>query len=85
LVITGSAIFVNPRDSAHVQKRLREFPEITFHVCSKCGSELIVNFEVENQSELEGFCLGLRTRVPEIIDIGHLCINFEEEVDSLTK
>lgn len=84
MVITGSAIFVNPRDSSHVLDRLREFPEITFHVCSNCGSELIVNFEVKDQSELDRFCSDLRTRVPEIIDIGHVYINFEEEVDFLS-
>lgn len=84
MVITGSAIFVNPRNSVHVQERLREFREITFHVCSSCGSELIVNFEVENQTALEKFCSHLKTRIPEIIDIGHIYINFEEEVDCLT-
>jgi nitrate reductase NapAB chaperone NapD len=83
LVITGSAIFVRPQDNEYVMKRLREFPQITFHVSSQNGSELIVNFEAENQDTLEKFCLHLRCSIPEIIDIGHIYLNFEEEIDCM--
>lgn len=83
MVITGSAIFVSPQHSEHVVKRLREFPQITFQVGSEAGSELIVNFEVENQDELEDFCATLRLAIPEIIDIGHIYVNFEEEIEHL--
>ena len=83
MVITGSAIFVSPNDSGHVLSRLREFKPVTFQVASKDGSELIVNFEAENQSELETFCKHLRDQIPEIIDIGHIYINFEEEIEAL--
>jgi nitrate reductase NapAB chaperone NapD len=83
LVITGSAIFVRPQDNERVLKRLREFPQITFHVSSQCGAELIVNFEAENQETLEKFCTLLRCSIPEIIDIGHIYVNFEEEIDRM--
>jgi nitrate reductase NapAB chaperone NapD len=83
LIITGSAIFVNPGDSQTVLERLREFPEITFQVCSENGSELIVNFEAQNQDELDELCRHLRMAVPEIIDIGHVYINFEDEVEQM--
>jgi hypothetical protein len=42
-----------------------------------------VNFEAENQDELEILCRRLRSEIPEIIDIGHIYINFEEEIDQL--
>lgn len=83
MVITGSAIFVNPQDSGLVTSRLSEFNQITFQVASESGSELIVNFEAENQDELDKFCRYLRAEIPEIIDIGHIYINFEEEIEQL--
>ena len=83
MVITGSAIFVNPQDSGLVTRKLSEFNQITFQVASESGSELIVNFEAENQDELDEFCRYLRAEIPEIIDIGHIYINFEEEIEQL--
>lgn len=83
MVITGSAIFISPNDSDRVKERLREFKPVTFQVASENGSELIVNFEAENQDELEIFCKHLRSQIPEIIDIGHIYINFEEEIEAL--
>ncbi len=83
MVITGSAIFISPNDSDRVKERLREFKPVTFQVASENGSELIVNFEAESQDELETFCKHLRSQIPEIIDIGHIYINFEEEIEAL--
>ncbi len=83
MVITGSAIFVSPNDSDLVLRRLREFPQVTFQVASESGSELIVNFEAENQDELEILCKKLSDDIPQIIDIGHIYINFEDEIDHL--
>lgn len=83
MIITGSAIFVSPKDSEQVLQRLQEFSQITFQVASDNRSELIVNFEAKNQDELERFCENLRTDIPEIIDIGHIYINFEDEIDYL--
>ncbi|MGD9817303.1 MAG: hypothetical protein AB7V04_01250 [Desulfomonilaceae bacterium] len=83
MVITGSAIFLSPNDSGLVIRRLREFPQVTFQVASESGSELIVNFEAKNQDELEILCRKLRDEIPEIIDIGHIYINFEDEIDHL--
>lgn len=83
MVITGSVIYVRPQDSDPVVRKLAEYPQITFHVGSDDGSELIVNFEVQSQLELEPFCRMLKTEVPEIVDIAHVYINFEDEVDSL--
>jgi|GEM_PF-2295770 len=83
LVITGSVIYVRPQDSDPVVRKLTDYPQITFHVGSDDGSELIVNFEVPSQDELEPFCQMLKTQIPEIVDIGHVYINFEDDVDSL--
>lgn len=74
---------MNPQESGHVLAKLTRFPQITFQVASDTGSELIVNFEAENQDELEILCRRLRSEIPEIIDIGHIYINFEEEIDQL--
>jgi nitrate reductase NapAB chaperone NapD len=84
VIITGSVIYVRPEDSAAVLRKLAEYPQITFHVGSDDGSELIVNFEAPTQDDLEPFCSMLKTEIPEIIDIGHVYINFEDEVASLT-
>lgn len=83
MVITGSVIYVRPQDSDLVVRKLADYQQITFHVGSDDGSELIVNFEVESQDKLEPFCTMLKIQIPEIIDIGHVYINFEDEVDSL--
>ncbi len=83
MIITGSVIYVRPEDSASVVRRLADYPQITFHVGSDDGAELIVNFEVPTQADLRPFCSMLKTQIPEIVDIGHVYINFEDEVDSL--
>ncbi len=85
MIITGSVIYVRPEDSAPVIRKLADYPQITFHVSSDDGSELIVNFEAPTQEELQPFCSMLKTQIPEIIDIGHVYINFEDEVDSLIR
>lgn len=83
MVITGSVIYVRPQDSDLVVRKFADYPQITFYVGSDDGSELIVNFEVESQEELEPFCKMLKMQIPQIVDIGHVYINFEDEVDYL--
>ncbi len=83
MVITGSVIYVSPQNSDYVVSKLGDYPQITFHVGSDDGSELIVNFELSSQAEIEPFCNMLKAHIPEIIDIGHVYVNFEDEVDYL--
>ncbi|MFC1836554.1 hypothetical protein ACFL2Q_17820 [Thermodesulfobacteriota bacterium] len=40
MIITGSAIFVEPGSAEAVIERLRDFPQVTFHVKSESGTEL---------------------------------------------
>ncbi len=83
MIITGSALFVEPGTRDKVIKQIKKYPEITYHVSSESGTELIVNFETESQADLEILCSRLRHEIPEIIDIGHVYVNFEEEVEKL--
>ena len=83
MIITGSAIMVRPGTSNLVEQKLRAFPEVTFHGKSASGTELVVNFECEDQDELGVLCFNIRDSVPEIIDIGHIYINFEEEIEKM--
>jgi hypothetical protein len=84
MVITGSAIFVRPGSADDVIERLVAFREVTFHVKSDSGTELIVNLEAEDLQALEALCTLLQDSIPQIIDISHLSVNFEEEVENLT-
>lgn len=83
MVITGSALFIEPGSYESVLKQLEEFPEVTYQVVSATGTELVVNLEVESQGELEDLCDRLKSRIAEILDITHMYINFEDEVDKI--
>lgn len=85
MVITGTAIFVEPGSFEKVQGELRSFPEVTFCVASESGTELVVNMEADNHYALEELCGRLKARIPEIIDITHVYVNFEEEVEKLVR
>jgi hypothetical protein len=80
MVITGSAIFIEPGADLKVIERLKDFPAVTFHVKSDSGTELVVNFEADDHAALEALCAELRREIPEIVEISHIYVNFEDEV-----
>ena len=80
-MITGSVILIEPGSDGEVLRALEGFPEVTFQVKSEPGTELVVNFEAEDHETLEGVCERLKERIPQIIDITHIYVNFEEEVE----
>ena len=83
MVITGSAMLIKPGYAEKVLARLRGFPEVTFQVKSKSGLELVVNFEAEDHEALEKLCKDLQESIPEIVDIAHVYVNFEEEIEKI--
>jgi nitrate reductase NapAB chaperone NapD len=83
MVITGSALFVEPGTHEKVMEKLRDFPEVTFQAKSESGTELVVNIEADDQGALERLCNTLKAQIPEIIDVTHIYLNFEEEVEKM--
>ena len=83
MVITGSALLIQPGSDSAVLERLKQFPEVTFHVKSESGTELVVNFEAEDHDSLERLCSRLKEAIPEIIEIVHVYVNFEDEIEKI--
>ena len=83
MVITGSALLIRPGSDTAVIERLKQFPGVTFHVKSESGTELVVNFEAEDHYSLERLCSRLKETIPEIIEIAHVYMNFEEEIEKI--
>lgn len=83
MVITGSVIMVMPGSDVVVEEKLRSFPQVTCHAKSNSGMDIIVNVEADNHHELESLCQKIKDDIPEIIDIGHVYINFEEEIQKI--
>ena len=83
MVITGSALLIKPGCTEKVLTRLKDFPEVTFQVKSDSGVELVVNFEAEDHDALERLCKDLQESIPEIVDIAHVYVNFEEEIEKI--
>jgi hypothetical protein len=83
MIITGSDIMVRLGTDKAVEKKLEAFPQVTFHGKSNSGTDLIVNFECGDQEELENLCRTIRDSIPEIVDIGHIYINFEDEIEKI--
>ena len=81
MVIAGSAILIEPGSDKEVLRALESFPEVTFQVKSESGTELVVNFEARDHEALEGICEKLKEKIHQIIDITHIYVNFEEEVE----
>ena len=79
MVITGSVLFVEPGRDREVLEGLKPFPEVTFHVKSASGTELVVNLEAQDAEDLERRCRALKETVPAIVDITHIYVNFEDE------
>ncbi len=83
MVITGSGIFIEPNSDAEVIEKLKDFPGVTYQAASESGTELVVNLEAEDHHALEDLCAKLRQEIPQIVDIGHMYVNFEEEVEKI--
>ncbi len=83
VIITGSVLVVDPDSEKEVLQALEAFPEVTFQVKSESGTELVVNLEVQDQSALDRVCGRLKESIPQIIDISHIYVNFEEEVEEM--
>jgi hypothetical protein len=83
MVITGSALFVEPGTHEKVMEKLRDFLEVTFQAKSESGTELVVNLEADDQGALERLCNTLKAQISEIIEVTHIYVNFEEEVEKM--
>jgi nitrate reductase NapAB chaperone NapD len=83
VVISGTALFIQPGSSASVIARLHDFPAVTFHVQSEAGTELVVTVEAHDFNALERICDDLKQGIPQIVDIAHVYVNFEDEVEKI--
>lgn len=83
MIITGTALFIEPHSSDAVLEKIGRFPAVTFQAMSESGKELVVNLEAEDHEYLERLCRDLRSEIPEIIEIAHIYVNFEEEVEKM--
>jgi hypothetical protein len=43
----------------------------------------VVNLEAEDHGELEKLCRQIKEEIPQILDIAHIYVNFEEEVEKM--
>lgn len=83
MVITGSILLIEPGSDDRVLQCLKDFPEVTYHVQSPEGTELVVNLEAEDQGALDELCSRLKTEIPHIVEVAHVCVNFEEEIEKI--
>ncbi len=83
MVITGSALFIEPGTMDAVLEKLRRFHEVTFHVHSESGTELVVNLEADDTTDLESLCSRLKEEIHQIVDITHIYVNFEDEIERM--
>ena len=83
MVITGSAILVEPGTGELVAECLKEYPQVTYHVQSESGTELIVNLEAEDFDDLEKLSFELKEEISAIVEVAHIYVNFEEEIEKI--
>ncbi|MDQ7785122.1 MAG: hypothetical protein RDU20_19710 [Desulfomonilaceae bacterium] len=83
MVITGSAVLVDRGSAEDVIERLKQYPQVTYHVASDAGTELVVNLEADDFEDLERLCSRLKDEVCEIVDIAHIYVNFEDEIHKI--
>jgi nitrate reductase NapAB chaperone NapD len=81
MVITGSVIGIKPGSYAEIENGLKRFPDVTLQAVSPSGCELVVNFEAESIGLLEDLCDRIKSSFPEVIDISHVYVNMEDEVE----
>ena len=72
---------IEPGSDEEVLRALEGFRQVTFQVKNESGTELVVNFEADDLEALEGICERLKGEIPQIVDITHIYVNFEEEVE----
>ncbi len=83
MLITGSALFVKPGTDEEVREKIRAWPEVTFQVQSESGTELVVNLEAKDHRSLEILCAELKEKIPQIVEVTHIYVNFEEALEKM--
>ncbi len=83
MIITGSALFIEPGSYETVRELLKAFPEVTFYAVSDSGTELVITLEAQDHDDLERLCRELQEQIPAIVEVAHLSINFEEEIEKI--
>ena len=81
MVITGSALLIQPDSLETVLDKLKKFSGVTYYVSSDAKTELVVTLEAEDHHALDQLCSELTQNIPEILNITHVYVNFEEEVE----
>lgn len=81
MVITGSALLIKSGSLEIVLDKLKKFPGVTFYASSDTATELVVTLEAEDHQALDQLCTDLTGNIPEILNITHVYVNFEEEVE----
>jgi hypothetical protein len=83
MIITGSALFVKPGSYETVLESLKVFHEVTFYAASESHTELVVTIEAQDHSDLDRLCKDMQEKIPDLVEIAHLSINFEEEIEKI--
>jgi nitrate reductase NapAB chaperone NapD len=83
MIITGSALLIRPGSLATVLEKLKQFPGVTFHGNSESGTELVITLEAEDHQALDQLCSDLTDAIPEALNITHIYVNFEEEIEKI--
>ncbi len=85
MIISGAALFVLPGSFETVLAGLHRYPEVTFHARSEAGDEIVVTIEADNTHHLEFLCASIKEGIPEVVDISHVYMNMEDEVEEMLK
>jgi nitrate reductase NapAB chaperone NapD len=83
MIITGSAFLIRPGSFPTVREKLEAFSEVTVHANSESQTELVVTLEAEDHHGLEALCVKLTETVPEILNVTHVYVNFEDEIANI--
>lgn len=85
MIITGSVLLIEPGTSETVIDLLKGFPEVTCQATSQYGAEIIINLEADDHFGLEELCSRLKQAIPQIVDVAHVYVNFDEETGKTEK
>lgn len=83
MIITGSALFIKRESYDDVLEGLKLFPEVTFHAASDSHGALVITIEANDHYDLERLCRDMQEQIAGIVEVAHLSINFEEEIDKI--
>ena len=83
MIVTGSALFITSESYETVLEGLKAFPEVTFYAASESRTELVIAIEAQDHHDLERLCRDLQEQIPGIVEVAHLSVNFEEEIDKI--